>query len=381
MSGRTKNLLAELRRRNVYLAQAVPLTKTPLEWIHVMPVGRWEEFRGLGPGWGDPLEITAEHIAQMVTNFTRYGHDLLIDYEHAHLWGETKAAGWIDAVEARADGLWAKPRWTAAARQQIADEEYRYLSPAFDLAYKDAATGERIGARLRPVGLTNDPFFEVGLEQKLAARETIMDELKQVAAALGLPETATLDEILAAIAELKAKLAEQAEEPAAAAKTKSLTELLAAVQTKLTALKSAAQIVTAVRSELQLSATADTAAITAALKLRGGNQASLAAEVATLSTKLAAREAAELVAQAVAEGKLAAATVPWATQFATADADGFRTWAASAPRVVPLGGPPPRGPEGDAPTVTEADRTAARAVGGGVTAEQIARQRTKRTAN
>lgn len=367
------NLLGELRRRNIRLAQAVRLSKEPLKWIHVMPIGRYEEFRGLGPGWGDPLEITAEHIQQMVANFARYGHDVLIDYEHAHLWGETRAAGWIAAVEGRADGLWAEVRWTTEAQRQIAEEIYRYLSPSFDLEYKDAASGERIGARLLPVALTNDPFFEVGLEQKIAARETSMDELKKIAAALGLPETATLEDILAAIAELQAALAETTAEPEAARQQP--RELPAAARKNLATLRAAAELLKTVRKELQLSATADGAAITAALKLRAGDQTTLAAKLAELETTLAVRMAEELVAAAVAEGKLAATLVPWAKQFAQADPAGFTAWAASAPRVVPVDNKP-RTPAGDAPQVTERDRQVAAQYR--LPPEQVAAARAKR---
>ncbi len=56
--------------------------------------------------------------------------------------------------------LWARVHWTPEATRRITEGEYRYLSAEFDLDHQDVANGNRIGAALTAVGLTNRPFVK-----------------------------------------------------------------------------------------------------------------------------------------------------------------------------------------------------------------------------
>ena len=343
---------------------AAELTVQPLEWIHVMPMGHWAQFRGWGSEAGyieymEPFDITPEHIQEMMANFQRY-QPLQVPayYEHSDLFfADTKAAGWITAVEARADGLWAKINWTPAALKMIQDQEYKYISPSWMMNYTDAQAGQKVGARLLSIGLTNDPFFETGLQQQIAAKEREMDELKQIAVALGLAETATLDEILAAIKALKDDAEGESE---TAAQSRAIVERL--------------------RAELKLPSTAKAEEYVAAVKARETDQSTLAAQVQELRTAAAKDKAERLVDAAMAAGKIAAANKPWAVEFATKDADGFTQWAASAPTVVPAAGHLPKTPPPDNqnPEPTETEKKIAAMTGGD--AKLIAAQRVKQAA-
>lgn len=335
-------------------AQAIPLPKELKEWIHLMPVGHWEEFRGGGPGYGEPMDITAEHIAQMAANFAAYLNPVLFDYEHESCWGNTRAAGWIVEVAAKEDGLWGRVEWTAKAQEEILGGEYRYCSPMWDFNYQDPKSGERVGARLHSTALTNTPFFEQGLEQKLAAKEMVMDELKQIAAALGLAETATLEEILAAITKLK-------EAAPAAASAKAANEML-----------------TAMRNELRVPATATTEELLAAIKARGEGEGKLAARMQEMETEQRKAKGAGLVARYQAEGKLVAADLPWAKEQAEKDPVNFEKLMASAPVKVDLtkGGKPPKMPVDGEAVPTEMEIKIAKA--SGADPKQIAAQRQKR---
>lgn len=56
--------------------------------------------------------------------------------------------------------LWAEIRWTEKALEYIRNEEFRYISPEFDLEFTDEGTGNIIGAALLAIGLTNRPFLK-----------------------------------------------------------------------------------------------------------------------------------------------------------------------------------------------------------------------------
>jgi phage I-like protein len=109
-------------------------------------------------------------VGQIVANFRRRPNgEIVIDYEHASespevaLGGPVPAAGWLKAIDDRADGagiLWGEAQFTDKARQMIAAGEYKYLSPYIDLAARDKETGEQQGATLTSVALTNRPFLE-----------------------------------------------------------------------------------------------------------------------------------------------------------------------------------------------------------------------------
>ena len=126
------------------------------EWIRIVPIG-------LFPTHHDgPHEITADHVGEMFANFARTSTDVLVDLEHGSLWGESRAAGWSDAVEVRDDGLYMRfPEWTPYGDTFVAAREYRYLSPVYQLTSVGKDGSER-GARLISVGLTNSPYMDEG---------------------------------------------------------------------------------------------------------------------------------------------------------------------------------------------------------------------------
>lgn len=68
--------------------------------------------------------------------------------------------------------MWAEVHWTDDAAEYIRNEEYAYISPEFDLDYMDPKSGNRVGAALLAIGLTNRPFL------KGMARVTVGNENK-----------------------------------------------------------------------------------------------------------------------------------------------------------------------------------------------------------
>lgn len=67
-------------------------------------------------------------------------------------------------------------------------------------------------------------------------------------------------------------------------------------------------------------------------------------EFKALQDKLAQRERDELVARALAEGKITPAQKEWAEQYALKDQEGFKAFLEQAPQVVPLKPAPGSGP-------------------------------------
>lgn len=138
-------------------AVAIPLGVESDEYIRIVPLGDFPYHHVFGH------KLTAEHLSEMVANFNRYSTDVFIDYDHESVfWGSTRAAGWITELELREDGLYCKyPEFTPAAREAIANREFRYFSPVYFLE-TNGKDGERHGARLDSVALTNRPYFDEG---------------------------------------------------------------------------------------------------------------------------------------------------------------------------------------------------------------------------
>jgi len=182
------------------------------DFIKIVPVGYF-------PNHPDGAhQIEARHIEEMMKNFAATKTDLLFDWEHRSLRGDSRAAGWANAMEARADGLYVKyPEFTKPAQEQIGNREYRYFSPVYRLNTKNKL-GQEIGATMVSVALTNVPYMDseidaikndktenaamnkiylnfFGLPENATEAE-VKTKLDAMRAKYGLPETATLDEIL-----------------------------------------------------------------------------------------------------------------------------------------------------------------------------------------
>lgn len=169
------------------------------EWIQLLPIG--PEVKGRdGRVWlNDRPEI-------ILAAFTSEGKDLPVDWEHA---SEIKApngdlapaAGWMKEMQLRNGEIWVKMQWTPKAIEQIANREYRYISPVF--IYEKATL--RI-VRITSAGLTNQPNLYLAAlnnENNKDRKEDHSMELAQLLAVLGLPATETFAEALNRIGAMK----------------------------------------------------------------------------------------------------------------------------------------------------------------------------------
>ncbi len=307
--------MPNLRNPHVAVAAlAVDLTAAgnvaPTEF-RLLPLGR---FRA-ADGSGRPVEVRegwlldhngARQIAALSTGRVSRR---VIDFEHQTLRAAENgkpapAAGWFSRLEARADGLWAVGvEWTAQAAQMIADKQYRYISPVFPY---DKRTGAVLG--IAHAALTNDPGLD-GLTDLAALAalahpfSTPEEEpaMKELLKALGLPETATEAEALAALSALKtthtgemAALKAQPPDPARFVEIATLT---------------------AVRNEL----------------------ATATAELAALKAEKHEAAVDAVVAAALSAGKLTPAMEGWAKGLGKTDLAALNAFVEAAPVVVKPG--------------------------------------------
>ena len=164
------------------------------EWVHLLPSAEGEiqtyDQRG-------PYKVT--DLAAVIAASMQSERGMPIDENHATdvamaVGGAAPARGWITELQARADGLWGKVRWTNAGKELMSDRAYRGLSPVFN------HTADNVITRVLRASLTNKPNL-MGLIS--LNTENFPMNLAAIAKALGLGDDATEEAILAAIGKLK----------------------------------------------------------------------------------------------------------------------------------------------------------------------------------
>ncbi len=312
------------------------------QWVHLLPSG--DAAARDGRRWhGEPDAIVRRSLAWAASA------DLPIDFEHQTQRAATNgqpapAAGWIETLDARPDGVWARVRWNDRAREMLRAREYRYISPAFSHTDK----GEIL--TIFGAALTNIPAL--GLTALATAQpppetgDRRMDFLKQIIALCGLDAAATPEQAQAHV------------------------ESLVAARGHLTGLCAALDV----RVPDPVDSKAQTEAILALAKAAPGTpdpappdprQFVPRAEIDRLATQLASLQSAQATAtataavdDAVANGKIAPAAREWALGYARKDPDGFAAYCAMVPTIVAPGATGPAGvPAQGADTLTGTERS------------------------
>ena len=274
--------------------------------------GRPGNLRGVNAtSW----RLTAQDAEAVIAHWQRTATPLVVDYEHqtqlaAQNGQPAPAAGWITSLEwEEGRGLFAGVDWTDKARAHIRAGEYRYISPVF-------AFDRQSGAVLRLIcaALTNHPALD-GMDAA-SATFTPYEEppMKQILAALGLPETADEAAALAALTTLR----QERDSAKAQAEAAPDPQKFVAMATFSAVQKEAAQLrdeLTKLKNEAQAAALKDD--IEAALK----------------------------------DGRLTAATRGWAESLAQTAPDALKAFLATQPPVQALTGTQTGGrtPAGDKP--------------------------------
>jgi phage I-like protein len=133
---------------------AAEIDKDGRQWIQVMPTA--DQAKN-GP-W--LFTITSDDLGVFAQSIRDKPGKIPVDYDHAD--GSTRAAGWFTGeAKVENDTLLAQVQWTPKALQEIADGEFRFISPEFDFEEKDKKTGLLTRAKeIIAATLTNRPFFK-----------------------------------------------------------------------------------------------------------------------------------------------------------------------------------------------------------------------------
>jgi Mu-like prophage I protein len=129
------------------------------------PEDRWYqvEVKGIHPNREAGIEQVIDDTAcnAIVNRFNTdadagklpQGHELLIDHEHFKEQPdqETVAYGWLQRLQARADGIYGQIRWTAIGQAAVDGGNYRFFSSEYDR--KDVVHLGGTPPRIRPMRL------------------------------------------------------------------------------------------------------------------------------------------------------------------------------------------------------------------------------------
>lgn len=285
------------------------------EEIKLLPLGHVHSQKG-------DFLVDDESAELIRKQFKSRKLDLVIDYEHQTLKDmQAPAGGWIEDIYKGEDAIVAKVRWTDRAKEYLKNREYRYLSPVVITRKSDCKA-----IALHSAALTNTPAIDgmfaivnsVDLSDFNEEEEDEKMDLKKLAALLGLPESATEDDVekalAAAVAAAKANKGDVGGDDG--------SETVPVANSVVLPL-------------LGLDAKAKTEdVVTAIMTLKAGSEN---AELTALKKELEERAADELVRTALKDGKISAAQKDWAKSYALSDKEGFKSFVAKAPVVVPQG--------------------------------------------
>jgi phage I-like protein len=186
-----------MRRLNAALCFQLQVAEGQVpEWIEIIPA---PNASGLVVG----RDGRTWRMKDAAAICSRFDLPIPIDTNHATelaapKGGDSKAAGWIEELQARNGAVWGRVRWTEPGKELVRTMAYRFLSPVFDY---EKASSEIF--RLKNAALVNDPNFALALNSASHTTENSM--LKEILIALGLKEDANATDAVTAINTLKSE--------------------------------------------------------------------------------------------------------------------------------------------------------------------------------
>ena len=299
--------------------EAVSADGAPEE-IKILPLGVVHSQKG-------DFIVDDESAGLIIEQFKDRKLDLVIDYEHQTLKDvQAPAGGWVKDIYKGEDALVAKVEWTKKAEEYLKNKEYKYLSPVVFVRKKD-----KRAACIQSIALTNTPAID-GMFALVNSMDIDIDDLKEeesmdlkeLITLLGLPETATEEDVKKALQEAR-KIAEDKKKEEENNSATSGDEMETVANSTVLSL-------------LELEENAKTEDVAAAIMaLKAGGDGKALAEVLSLKKELEERNADDLVMEALKAGKITAAQKDWAKAYILKDKEGFTSFMEKAPVVVPQG--------------------------------------------
>lgn len=161
-------------------------------WLKITPRGEVTTRNGINYTF-DPEALAARFAADDVKIAIDLDHGIARLASQGHT---VPAVGWIEELEARADGLYGRVEWLEAGKAALAAKTHRYFSPTFP----------HVGGKatwLHSVALVTSPALsKMPALADASAKPTEPSMSKAIAAALGLSADATETACLSAIATL-----------------------------------------------------------------------------------------------------------------------------------------------------------------------------------
>lgn len=321
--------------------------------IQLTPDGEFSARDGR-PATCKTWKMDTQIAKKVIAKLSKRKSKIVIDFEHKTIINketgeQAHASGWFygyNVVYRPGLGLFAtKVEWTKDAARLIADKKYLYISPV--LIY-DARTGEVLD--IYNAALTNDPALDGMNEVEVAATSNFFTQLthygdntmpEEILALLrkilGLPETATEADILAALQQIEKNVADEEESTLSNLLNKQ-TQNIAKLTSQVTAQTTAIEALKAKKDgdgEVDPTKYVPIEAVTA-----------LTAEVTALKKGITGDKVTALVQDALTTGKLLPALKDWATDLGNKDITALSTYLEKAPKLDALtstqtGGKPP----------------------------------------
>lgn len=168
-------------------------------WMPLVPAG---EFQDKATGGVIVIDLPGMEAIQEAFEQRAKGDDgfmLPIGYDGSEFTG---AAGWIRSVVARADGLWARVKWTGDGNADVTGANYRFLEPEFS-GLESLGGGRQRPTQLAGGRLTNRPSLPLAPIPPVGRTDPPAESLGAVVNALGLPPGARLSAVLNRVAEFQ----------------------------------------------------------------------------------------------------------------------------------------------------------------------------------
>ena len=203
-------------------------------WFQVSPFGRFPHRVGMQVFDRQAANSIVARFRSARDRLARLWRGLPVFVGHPDMDPKTypdhRKYGSIRELEVRADGLWARPRWSRAGREIVNDEHYDFQSPLWNMEPVPDEPGAFRPVELISVGLTNRPNIPgkpVGANTNTAAPDPMKNKL---IARFGLKPLAGADEVTDAQIEqtLDAQRAAANERPALAQQLAAANEARAA---------------------------------------------------------------------------------------------------------------------------------------------------------